>query len=1348
LGGNRRIQKFTSDGEFVDKWGSEGSGDGEFSLPHDIALDSNGFVYVADFESKRIHKFTAEGEFVDSWEVVGKSDRWATMGAEGIAIDSNDFVYIADTREGRILKFTSDGQFITKWGEFGSNPGQMNHPLDIAAGLDGRIYVSDHDNDRIQVFKEVILPERSRAIIVAGGGPYAGNSLWDATRLCTNFAYRALTYQGYTKNDIHYLTADTNLDLDGNGIFDEITGFSDDIDNIPTNATLQHAITQWAVDENADSLTLYLNDHGGADTFRISDTETLSSSDLASWLDTFQSHTSGKITVVYDACESGSFLDDLEGSDRIIITSTLPGEQAKFLGQGNLSFSSFFWTHIFNGLSTDEAHSNASQVINFAFANQNPQLSGEAEHVYIGSGIEQIIGDAPEIGSISEPQEIDTETSAGLYAEDVIDPDGIARVWAVIWPPDHGPGSVEDPLLSLPTLTLMPVGDNRYEGTYTDFTADGTYHIAIYALDRNSNTSIPKLTSVSRNYHVVKKAVIVAGGEGINLTRPMIEKNVGIAYDALKSQLYSDDDIYLMSATTFRAEVDAGSYLSNLENYLNDLANDSSVENLDLVIYLIGEGDTKTFKVNDNNPPEILIASNLDTWLDDLQNSLPKSRVTIIHDADKSGSFIPVLTPPLEKERIIITSSGESGVAYCNPEGNICFSSFFWSQVANGETLYNALSYAKKTISYLSRKKEISFSCYKPQSPLLDANGNGVVNEEDDYQIARGFTIGIGMKFADDPPQIGSVSVDKTANGAIISAEDITSTKPIQRVWAVIRPIGYCPGYSFEETCDMPEVDLLDPDQDGRYEGIYSDLPDAYKIIVYAKDEDNNVSSPKETKIYQTEGGDIYEPDDTREEANVIVVNHTTPQPHNFHYPGDEDWVTFYGLTEFVHPTTGEVQVYTYRIKASNLGDNCHPAIELYYEDDSIPIAVEDTKVDSSVSLELELPEDGIYYVRLFDKDTGVWLTIKDYDLQVDNLDPGVLPERVYGRIEDQVSREAIHGAKITTASGGTISTHGEYHFMQIPGEWNMDASYSGVYNPYHTTIEVTAGHPVRKDIRMHPLATTTTSILPSGCTTDEFCFDGRFCNGIEWCVEGYCRAGNKPCLDDGLFCNGEESCDEKNDRCLHSGNPCTSSEICNEVDNMCEEEPLLPCTTDADCNDTLFCNGEEICVDGVCQNGSPPDCDDELFCSGVEICDAAEDACVSSGNPCLEGTTCSEETDECVPLSPLPSIELVPDQALCSHLISLPFIMFVNGYDTHFNKTTAVSFSGDSIWPPIRLVLSPTNILVLSLIKSTGLETTSSLDVTVTVNTALETGEEEATEILNLNMLPWILDDQNQMSK
>ena len=62
---------------------------------------------------------------------------------------------------------------------------------------------------------------------------------------------------------------------------------------------------------DADSLVIYLVDHGGKDTFRMRGTETLSAADLDSWLDTLQNTMTGKVTVIYDACESGSFLSSL-----------------------------------------------------------------------------------------------------------------------------------------------------------------------------------------------------------------------------------------------------------------------------------------------------------------------------------------------------------------------------------------------------------------------------------------------------------------------------------------------------------------------------------------------------------------------------------------------------------------------------------------------------------------------------------------------------------------------------------------------------------------------------------------------------------------------------------------------------------------------------------------------------------------------------------------------------------------------------------------------------------------------------------------------------------------------------
>jgi DNA-binding beta-propeller fold protein YncE len=54
---NERIQKFDSNGNFITKWGSEGTGEGQFNIPEGIDIDSSGNVYVADTHNSRIQKF-------------------------------------------------------------------------------------------------------------------------------------------------------------------------------------------------------------------------------------------------------------------------------------------------------------------------------------------------------------------------------------------------------------------------------------------------------------------------------------------------------------------------------------------------------------------------------------------------------------------------------------------------------------------------------------------------------------------------------------------------------------------------------------------------------------------------------------------------------------------------------------------------------------------------------------------------------------------------------------------------------------------------------------------------------------------------------------------------------------------------------------------------------------------------------------------------------------------------------------------------------------------------------------------------------------------------------------------
>jgi tripartite motif-containing protein 71 len=66
-GSDDHIEKYTNTGKFIRKWGSTGTGKGQFDNPMDIAVDSNGYVFVADTGMDRIQKFSNTGKFIREW---------------------------------------------------------------------------------------------------------------------------------------------------------------------------------------------------------------------------------------------------------------------------------------------------------------------------------------------------------------------------------------------------------------------------------------------------------------------------------------------------------------------------------------------------------------------------------------------------------------------------------------------------------------------------------------------------------------------------------------------------------------------------------------------------------------------------------------------------------------------------------------------------------------------------------------------------------------------------------------------------------------------------------------------------------------------------------------------------------------------------------------------------------------------------------------------------------------------------------------------------------------------------------------------------------------------------------
>jgi hypothetical protein len=150
---NDRVQKFSSSGTFLDKWGTHGSANGQFDIPTDVATDSLGEVYVVDAQNNRVQRFSSTGTFLGKWGTVGSAPG-QFQSPSRLIVDSQRNVYVSDTGNDRIQVFRPTGAFVKQWGSHGPGNGQLNSPLGIAVGTASRLYVADANNARVQVFTE------------------------------------------------------------------------------------------------------------------------------------------------------------------------------------------------------------------------------------------------------------------------------------------------------------------------------------------------------------------------------------------------------------------------------------------------------------------------------------------------------------------------------------------------------------------------------------------------------------------------------------------------------------------------------------------------------------------------------------------------------------------------------------------------------------------------------------------------------------------------------------------------------------------------------------------------------------------------------------------------------------------------------------------------------------------------------------------------------------------------------------------------------------------------------------------------------------------------------------------
>ena len=152
--GNARIHKFAPDGQLLFSWGEPGAGAGQFHVPHGIAVDRQGTVFVAARENSRLQLFNPDGGFLTEWTDVVRPCQ--------VFIDRDGDVYVAelgfragmwpgtkapsaDAPGGRVSVFDRQGRLRARWGG-GDNPcapGDFFAPHDICADSQKNIYVAE-----------------------------------------------------------------------------------------------------------------------------------------------------------------------------------------------------------------------------------------------------------------------------------------------------------------------------------------------------------------------------------------------------------------------------------------------------------------------------------------------------------------------------------------------------------------------------------------------------------------------------------------------------------------------------------------------------------------------------------------------------------------------------------------------------------------------------------------------------------------------------------------------------------------------------------------------------------------------------------------------------------------------------------------------------------------------------------------------------------------------------------------------------------------------------------------------------------------------------------------------------
>lgn len=150
-----RVMVYDRNGHLLSRFGEEGAGPGQFQLPTDIAFDADGVIYVAEYEGNdRITKWSPDLKYmaaIGDQEIEGVRLRRPA----GIDFDREGVLWVADACNHRIVAFDRGGKVLKVFGHFGKGAGALDYPYDLHVTPDDQmVMVCEYGSSRLQWFRK------------------------------------------------------------------------------------------------------------------------------------------------------------------------------------------------------------------------------------------------------------------------------------------------------------------------------------------------------------------------------------------------------------------------------------------------------------------------------------------------------------------------------------------------------------------------------------------------------------------------------------------------------------------------------------------------------------------------------------------------------------------------------------------------------------------------------------------------------------------------------------------------------------------------------------------------------------------------------------------------------------------------------------------------------------------------------------------------------------------------------------------------------------------------------------------------------------------------------------------